>query len=555
MQALRQQFWLLMVAGLLSLGACSAQAQESALTGRWAVKILVSGFEISVWLIDVEQKGNQLQAKLLDTLDQFKGSAIKSAAITGDELHLTLELQGTTFAVTASPAQKGKEPQHLFGTLAVEGSRDLVRLDRTEEKKFNPRTVQQPGPAAQAYKAALKTADAKEKASQLQNVIKKYPDEAITIKAATGALALLAGSAGSDELNALAKHAVELAGRFGPEARLAALAGVTEGLLQAKDKGRLALTYAQQLRKALGKDTPPELRLPAWQTIAEALQQAGQVEEAKEARAMVEKLYIPFPVEKVTDGTDKHQRPVVVELFTGAECPPCVAADVAFDALLKAFPPGAALFLQYHLHIPRPDPLSNPESESRSQYYLGEEAFTPALFINGEKGPSVGGPRVHAEQTYKLLRSRIEKERKQPAQGQLDLTVKRAGDTLTLTAQVSGLKKTGKAVRLRFVLFEDAVRYPGGNQQRLHHHVVRGFPGGEQGVAMQQASGTYTQTVKLNEVRKELRTYLDNFHQRMPFPSQLRPLDLTHLGVAVLLQDNESKAILNAAQVEVPAAE
>ena len=56
----------------------------------------------------------------------------------------------------------------------------------------------------------------------------------------------------------------------------------------------------------------------------------------------------------------KGDRAVVMEIFTGAQCPPCVAADVGFDALLTTYKPTEFIGLQYHLHIPGPDPLDQP---------------------------------------------------------------------------------------------------------------------------------------------------------------------------------------------------
>ena len=53
-----------------------------------------------------------------------------------------------------------------------------------------------------------------------------------------------------------------------------------------------------------------------------------------------------------------------MELFTGAQCPPCVAADVAFDVLEKTYKPADLVLIQYHLHIPGPDPLTNAASEA-----------------------------------------------------------------------------------------------------------------------------------------------------------------------------------------------
>ena len=74
-----------------------------------------------------------------------------------------------------------------------------------------------------------------------------------------------------------------------------------------------------------------------------------------EQRRIIEELH-------TTDAVLQDKRVVVVELFTGAECPPCVSADVAFDALLETYKPNEVVLLEYHLHIPGPDPLTNADS-------------------------------------------------------------------------------------------------------------------------------------------------------------------------------------------------
>ena len=63
-------------------------------------------------------------------------------------------------------------------------------------------------------------------------------------------------------------------------------------------------------------------------------------------------------------------RTVLMELFTGTECPPCAAADYGFDLLQDAYRPTELIQLQYHLHIPSPDPLTNPDSEAQWEYYV-----------------------------------------------------------------------------------------------------------------------------------------------------------------------------------------
>ena len=41
--------------------------------------------------------------------------------------------------------------------------------------------------------------------------------------------------------------------------------------------------------------------------------------------------------------------------------------------------------LQYHLHIPGPDPLTNKDSMARQQYYGDEIGGTPTVFFNGHR--------------------------------------------------------------------------------------------------------------------------------------------------------------------------
>ena len=69
------------------------------------------------------------------------------------------------------------------------------------------------------------------------------------------------------------------------------------------------------------------------------------------------------PVEPRSQQPDN--RVVLCELFTGANCSVCVAADVAFSHLLKTYRPSEVIALQYHQHVPQPDPLTNSDSEQR----------------------------------------------------------------------------------------------------------------------------------------------------------------------------------------------
>lgn len=97
---------------------------------------------------------------------------------------------------------------------------------------------------------------------------------------------------------------------------------------------------------------------------------------------------------------------VLVEIFTGSECPPCVAADLAFDGLLESYSEKNLAVLEYHLPIPRPDPMMNPATQMRQEYY--GVTSTPTVFIDGDKKLVGGGGRGAAEGKYKQYKVAID---------------------------------------------------------------------------------------------------------------------------------------------------
>ena len=94
-------------------------------------------------------------------------------------------------------------------------------------------------------------------------------------------------------------------------------------------------------------------------------------------------------------------RIVLAELFTGAECGPCVAADHAFDNLAEYYPRNDLAILEYHVHIPGPDPLTNPDSYRRYSYYGGDFG-TPTVFIDGKEKLTGGGNDVVAANRFRV---------------------------------------------------------------------------------------------------------------------------------------------------------
>jgi hypothetical protein len=274
-------------------------------------------------------------------------------------------------------------------------------------------------------------------------------------------------------------------------------------------------------------------------------------EEARRLDREYEKTAIPFEPEKFTR-KGKSDRAVLVEIFTGAQCPPCVAAQIAFDALGKTFSPRDVVLLQYHLHIPRPDPMTNLDTEARLKIYADAIEGTPTMFINGAVTEGMGGPKIHAKDSYDKLRKLVEKDLDTEAEAKVALRVSRSGDKIDVSASVSDLKKPGAKTKLHFVLVEETVRYVGTNGLRLHHHVVRALPGGADGVKLETKESSHKATVSVSELRKKLNAYLTAHAKKERFATPERPLNLEHLKVVALVQDDGSKKVLQAAQADVP---
>ena len=114
------------------------------------------------------------------------------------------------------------------------------------------------------------------------------------------------------------------------------------------------MQYARQAERSLSDNDTVANKLKVLEILADALESSGKIDDAKEIQAKMEKMDTGIKPEPFAGRKSKSDRAVLVELFTGTECPPCVAADMAFDALPKAFKSSEVVVLQYHLHIPRP---------------------------------------------------------------------------------------------------------------------------------------------------------------------------------------------------------
>jgi len=77
------------------------------------------------------------------------------------------------------------------------------------------------------------------------------------------------------------------------------------------------------------------------------------------------------------------------------------------------------------------------------------------------------------------------------------------------------------------------------------------MPGGAAGFPLKEKAAKQSASVNLSELRQSLTTYLDEYGKAHAFPNSRRPLDLKNLRVVAFIQDDQTKEVLQAAQVDV----
>ncbi len=549
-------------------------------------------------LLKVEAKDGKPAVSVASTGPRDTGYKATDLTVAGQAVGMKFTLGGRT--LTFEGVLDPKNPKAVRGSL---GDADLVLrafLDATDKDKLEQADmvvpVKVPDEIAEVRKLMSARGVAMQKAAREKDPAAKakLAEEAKEAAAAADEKApaiyktVLAAHPGTPAAVASAEALITLAGKLkASEADVAGWAAVIEtdaashgprfaqstvGRLAASLAGidgyaPLTLKYAE--RAAAQPGLAVKARVSALKLLAAAQAKAGQTDAAAGTEREVAKLdgeldaeYLktvpPFKPETYAGRKDKAaNRVAVVELFTGAQCPPCVAADVGFDALIKAYPARDVVLLQYHLHIPGPDPLTNADSEARFGYYgkRFEDDFggTPTTAFNGKPGPRAGGVSMaNAEPAFIAFKKVIDDALEQSTDVKLTGAIKKTGDALAVSVDVAGIKEPKDSVKLRLVLVEENIKYVGGNGLRFHHHVVRGLLGTTEGVPVKDMKdGKYTASASLKEVRDGLTAYLTKSHADRPFPNPDRPLALKDLKVVALIQDDATGEVLQAATLDM----
>ncbi len=257
-------------------------------------------------------------------------------------------------------------------------------------------------------------------------------------------------------------------------------------------------------------------------------------------------------------------RVVLAELFTGAGCPPCVAADLAFEAALKRYSPDDIAVLVYHLHIPRPDPMTNPSTVTRKEFY--DVPGTPTWFIDGGNQHVGGGAAAGAEKLFKdTVQSVVDKRLDLKPAADITLKATMIGDKVEVGAKVAKVPKAGKPdqkLRLQVALVEEMVHYTGENGVRFHPMVVRSMASTERDtLGFPLASGKGAKVACTFDIAKavaDARAHLDEMEGgssqrfgKFQFIERKNAIDTANLRVVAFVQDDTTKEILQATSVDL----
>ncbi|MGE3804131.1 MAG: hypothetical protein AB7K24_05595 [Gemmataceae bacterium] len=518
-----------------------ALAQDAAApAGNWKLAFFSEGRLQPLWIVSFEQKDGKWTGKTLDTSEGVAPGEVSKVAVKDGQLSFTFTLKSPRGSRELTfegklPKEKGKK---ILGSVALGRQSIIGELAPTEAKSFNDRLV----------------------------LTKERVENAIGPELFEASLELLSQAekekATPEQVRSWANKVVSAAEAYGPRWQLNIAGNVAEILSEQKGFEGVAVEYAQRARRLMDDDTEPMTQVRVLNLLSEVLTKAGKADDAKTITAEADKIYLknmpPYKVEKFAGRKNKKGQTVLLELFTGAECPPCVAADLAFDGIEKSYDPGEVVLLQYHLHIPRPDPLTNEDTEARMSYYEDEIGGTPTVLFNGRLKPKTGGGGGFddAKEKYSIYREAIDPILETESPVTVKAKAVRKGDKIDITAEASGIDKPNEKLRLRLALVEDKVRFTGGNTLRFHHQVVRALPGGAKGFPIKDKSIKEEITVDLAHVKETLTKYLDKYNkEKQPFPRTDRPLDLKDLKVVAFVQNDENKDVLAAVQVPVEAAE
>jgi thiol-disulfide isomerase/thioredoxin len=236
---------------------------------------------------------------------------------------------------------------------------------------------------------------------------------------------------------------------------------------------------------------------------------------------------------------------VLAEIFTGSECPPCVAADLGFDGLIESYPAKYLAVLEYHLPIPAPDPMMNPATKKRAEVYAASS--TPTVVIDGDNKMIGGGSRSMAGGKFKQYKAAVDAKLAEAPAVELKITAAKAGDTINVAFSADAVVPGADYI---VVLVQKEENYKGSNGLQFHKLVVRDLltvnPAGPKTASFALAASEKATDAYLTDFEKTY-TRIANFK----FAERHAIIARQGLKVVFFVQDRTTKKVLNAAVADV----
>jgi thiol-disulfide isomerase/thioredoxin len=265
----------------------------------------------------------------------------------------------------------------------------------------------------------------------------------------------------------------------------------------------------------------------------------------------------PIHVEAYKTTEKRSDRLVLAEVFTGSGCPPCVGADLAFEAAMERYARKDLAVVMYHQHVPQPDPMTNPDTQARSKYY--NVTGVPTYTVDGETVRGSGAGREGAKGIFDHIQTPIEKGLELAAEATLTVNASANGNSVNVTAAVDGVKGDSKDLKVHILLLEKELKYSGENGIRFHPMVVRAMGGkDDDGFALAPgAPVSFEQAWDLDKVSAGLKAHLDDYEAKghrgnaFKFIEKKYQIDHGNLAIVVFVQDAKTKHILQSAYVDL----
>lgn len=256
---------------------------------------------------------------------------------------------------------------------------------------------------------------------------------------------------------------------------------------------------------------------------------------------------------------------VLAELFTGAECPPCAGADAAFDILSEYYPRNDVAILEYHVHIPAPDPMTNPDTFARYKYYGGNFG-TPTVIIEGKEKVTGGGPKYLLKNRFNIYKYSIDKFFSENPGINISGSAMQKDGEVKVDLKLKKGKASEKDLSLHMALVEKSIHYSGSNGVTKHIFVVRSLIKGADGLPLELKNGmqNISDSFNVNEIEKNISSYLDDptkdssWRRGLPFSGwkqRTDKIDRNNLAVVAWVQNNNTKDVLQSFYVDVPGIE